>query len=131
MRTFWNKSIFKNVFECGIWNLTQLKNFYLIYKTICNGKKKGELVECRLCLEDTICHASLFHKLYYSLKMITYIFSCPVGVDNTFCCSKVKYSLLFKVTEFFTAVSCFIKCIRTHILKLVRPFKRMRQLLST
>lgn len=33
------------------------------------------------------------------------IFSCPiVGVDSTFCCSKVKYSLLLKVTEFFTAV---------------------------
>lgn len=40
--------------------------------------------------------------------MITYIFSCPVGVDNTFCCSKVKYSLLFKATDFFTAVSLSI-----------------------
>lgn len=32
---------------------TRLKNFYLIYE-ICNGKNKGELVECRLCLEDTM-----------------------------------------------------------------------------
>lgn len=42
-------------------------NFCLIYETISNGKNKGELVECRLCLEDTICHASLFHELYYWL----------------------------------------------------------------
>lgn len=40
-------------------------SFCLIYETIFNGKNKGELVECRLCLEDTICHASLFHVLYY------------------------------------------------------------------
>lgn len=51
-------------------NLTHEKfsnNFCLIYETIFNGKNKGELVECRLCLEDTICHASLFHELYYWL----------------------------------------------------------------
>lgn len=31
---------------------TRLKDFYLIYETY--GKNKGELVECRLCLEDTM-----------------------------------------------------------------------------
>lgn len=33
---------------------TRLKNFYFNLRDICNGKNKGELVECRLCLEDTM-----------------------------------------------------------------------------
>lgn len=37
------------------------------YSMVRTDEKKGELVECRLCLEDTICHASLFHELYYWL----------------------------------------------------------------
>lgn len=31
-----------------------IKEFLFNLRDICNGKNKGELVECRLCLEDTM-----------------------------------------------------------------------------
>lgn len=80
---------------------TRLKNFYLIYE-IYASKNKGELVECRLCLEDTM-PACFTNYIIDSEQYDYFLLSC-IGVDSTFCCSKVKYSLLLKVTEFFTAV---------------------------
>lgn len=85
------------------WHTVKWK-FCLIYETICNGKNKGELVECRLCLEDTM-PCQLVSQIILLIMNNIIIFSCPIDVDGTFCCSKVKYSLLLKVTEYFTAVS--------------------------
>lgn len=59
--------------------LDAVKKFLFNLRDIRNGKNKGELVECRLCLEDTICHASLFHELYYWFRTI-WLFSLTLSV---------------------------------------------------
>lgn len=60
---------------------TLTKNFYLIYETK-NGKNKGELVECRLCLEDTIRNVpAYFANIDYKDPII---FSCPIDVDDIY-----------------------------------------------
>lgn len=80
-------------------------SFCLIYEPICSGKNKGELVECRLCLEDTNMPCQLVSRVVLLIIEQLIIFSCPIGVDGKLCCSKVeRYSLLHKATEFFTAV---------------------------
>lgn len=64
----WSGTVQSMPYSVRIKNLkldTLWKNFLFNLRDICNSKNKGELVECRLCLEDTICHASLFHELYW------------------------------------------------------------------
>lgn len=80
-------------------------SFCLIYETIFNGKNKRELVECRPVFRGYHMPCQLVSRVVLLIIEQLIIFSCPIGVDDTFCCSKVeRYSLLLKATEFFTAV---------------------------
>lgn len=73
--------------------------FRLTYGRICNGKNRGELVECRLCLEDTNMPCQLVSRIVLLIIEQLIIFSCSIGVDDTFCCSKVEEKGIASATQ--------------------------------